>query len=485
MYKQYFLERALKRPNSTQESYNYHLVPETFLATDDVAIECIRHGVFQQRAASHLHGSGCPKCGEEKSSNGRAISTEDFIERSKKIFGSKFGYEKTEYVRGKKLLTLTCDVHGDIVLSAYQHLNTKYGCLLCGVNEDLKRREKKVWDDVRKRYGEKYDYSRISFKNVLEKVEIICPQHGSFFQDLYSHSFRGNECPNCSRDKRRVTLSEFVKRSREIHGTRYNYDKVSFKTTASEITITCPKHGDWTQRVQSHLSGNGCKKCFLEENILSAEVFIDNAREVHGDKYDYSKVVYRGNKIPVEIICPTHGSFLKKPNSHISSRSGCQLCQESKGEVAVEVFLKKYGIPHLREYRIKPHLYRFDFYLPETNLFIEFHGKQHYEPIALFGGEASFLDTRKRDDEKKLLVKSIQGTLIVLTYLNLSDGSLEKELKRRLKRIYRYWFEFQGKVVVFRNETELAENFKIPKDVLLRDFVQYVIHEFPEYRILF
>ena len=56
--------------------------------------------------------------------------------------------------------------------------------------------------------------------------------------------------------------------------------------------------------------------------------FVEDARRVHGSRYDYSKAVYNGRLVEMEIICPKpgHGSFLQTPNSHVSHRAGCPEC---------------------------------------------------------------------------------------------------------------------------------------------------------------
>ena len=62
---------------------------------------------------------------------------------------------------------------------------------------------------------------------------------------------------------------------------------------------------------------------------LTTEEFIQKAKVVHGEKYDYSQVEYATKNIPVVIICPKHGQFKTKPSNHM--RSGCADCfQESR-----------------------------------------------------------------------------------------------------------------------------------------------------------
>jgi hypothetical protein len=432
MDKEYFLKRlGALRPTAFQ-AYCYELLPSSFLAHDKIPIECHLHGVFYQKAHSHLNGQGCQVCGRLLSDKNRRLTIDDFIINSQARFGNKFSYEKTVYIDRFSELVVTCDVHDDIILTPEQHRWSKHGCPKCDYEIPRAKKKQVVLDKARRIHGDLYDYSRVVFTNTSDKVEIGCSAHGSFWQSLYDHVNKRNRCPHCANAP--DTFAEFVSKARKVHGDRYSYCEDSYQTTASIITISCSKHGEFPQRAASHLSGSKCKKCHVEEMRLSAEEFALNAKEIHRDRYDYSRVVYRGNKFKVEIICSKHGSFWQKPNAHVSSKNGCQLCAESHGEKAVEAVLKKYGINHVREYRIKPHLYRFDFYLPEFNIFIEFNGLQHYRPVEIFGGMAAYLSTVERDDVKRQLVKAIGGKLIVLTYLNLSGSSVENALIQQLKR---------------------------------------------------
>ena len=93
-----------------------------------------------------------------------------------------------------------------------------------------------------------------------------------------------------------ITTKEFIKRAISIHGNKYDYSKSEYKGTHEKTTIICPKHGEFLQSPHDHLKGCGCKKCANEElrknRSLTKDQFIEKARKVHGDKYDYSKVEY-------------------------------------------------------------------------------------------------------------------------------------------------------------------------------------------------
>ena len=59
----------------------------------------------------------------------------------------------------------------------------------------------------------------------------------------------------------------------------------------------------------------------------NTEEFIRKAKKIHGDKYNYSKVKYKNNSTKVCIICPKHGEFWQRPNDHISKKAECPLCK--------------------------------------------------------------------------------------------------------------------------------------------------------------
>lgn len=485
MEKGTFLNRLFLRFPENREAYNYDLIEQTFLTTDKVAIQCLEHGVFYQKATAHYTGAGCPECGRIKSDNGRALTTEQYVQKSISKFGDKFCYLKTKYVRKEIDVVITCPVHGDFVTNPPQHLIFKHGCAKCDYEIPRQIKYRKLLEKAKKVHGDKYDYSKVIVGNASDKMEIGCPAHGYFWQSLYDHAEKGNGCASCSRASDRLSLSDFISKSRAVHGDKYDYSKVEYETNASMIRITCSKHGEFVQRASSHLAGCKCKKCFQEESRLTTEQFITNAKRIHGDTYDYSKVKYRDNKHKVEIVCSKHGSFWQKPNTHTSSGTGCQLCQESKGEKAVEVFLKKYGIVHIREYRIKPYLFRYDFYLPEFNIYIEFNGQQHYKPVEIFGGHEAFVKTQERDELKKQLVAKHGGSLIILTYLNLSDGTVEKTLISRLRKIYRVWCTANEKVLAFSSIVGVYRHFHVPDTVLTRELENEVRKVVKDFKMLF
>lgn len=151
----------------------------------------------------------------------------------------------------------------------------------------------------------------------------------SKFQDpkfLEEHKFR---CSQSSQKRAEKTTSnrknEFIEKSKFIHDDKYDYSKVIFINAYEKVEIICPEHGSFWQAPYSHVNDHGCPKCFGTFK-KSTEDFIKEAIEIHGNKYDYSKVEYSINKNKVEIICPKHGSFFQRPDSHICRENGCPKC---------------------------------------------------------------------------------------------------------------------------------------------------------------
>lgn len=469
MDKGHYLERLKERDLEKFNTYSYDLLPETFESTDKLPISCSLHGVFYQKPYVHLYNCGCPICGRLKSDSNRRNTTDAFILKAKEKFGDRFDYSKTIYTGQDTDVVISCKKHGDITTTPRQHLWLKYGCYLCQKDESLSTGQSELIEKAKQRHGDKYNYDKVNYKKFDDKVEIICPLHDSFWQSLYAHGHHGIGCPKCAFDKDRLTVEQFINKARSIHGDKYDYTKVVYNVNLDKVTITCKKHGDFIQRAGSHLSGNGCKQCFQEENRLSKEDFIKQAITVHGNKYDYSKVVYLQNKKHVEIVCPKHGSFWQKPNSHISKRAGCPICSESKGEKAVADFLTQYKIPFIREYRVLPYRYRYDFFLPELNIFIEYHGQQHYKAVDFFDGKQGFIDTLRRDKEKVEIVTALGGKIIVIPYSVSIDGQLDGYIKSHLKRFYACWLLVDGKLTVFKSVSEVYNLYRIPKKTPVKD----------------
>ena len=238
-------------------------------------------------------------------------------------------------------------------------------------------------------HGDIYDYSKTKYTISRDKVCIICPKHGEFWQNAHSHLL-GSGCPRCYNENKRGKDRQhdtdwFINKSKEMHGDRYDYSKTEYVDMKTKVCIICPKHGEFWQTPINHLNSSGCNKCsrenFARNHNKGLNRFIDDAIAVHGDKYDYSKVEYVNSRTPVCIICPEHGEFWQRPNYHLSG-NGCPKCKESHLEREVRLVLESNGIDYIYQCSKEtlPWLKKqtFDFYLPNHNIAIECQGSQHF-----------------------------------------------------------------------------------------------------------
>lgn len=177
----------------------------------------------------------------------------------------------------------------------------------------------------------KFDYSLVDYKNTSTKVKIICPVHGVFEQKPNDH-LRGVGCRLCgygeAKSKTTRPQEEFITKAEEKHNGKYTYEKTKYVNANTNIIITCPVHGEFEQTPNRHLRGAGCIKC--AGKYMDQDIFVDKAKQIHGDTYDYSKVLYVNNSTPVIIICPQHGDFMQSPTNHISQKQGCPICGRLK-----------------------------------------------------------------------------------------------------------------------------------------------------------
>lgn len=184
----------------------------------------------------------------------------------------------------------------------------------------------------RKVHGFKYDYSKTKYITSIIKVIIGCKIHGDFEQTPSSH-FSGSGCFKCgkeiSKNKRKLGIDEFIKKSKLKHGNKYDYSNVIYENNRDEVEIVCDIHGLFLQRPDFHMRGSGCPKCSIikqhEKQKKTLEEFIQESIKIHGKKYDYSKSQYIDNKKPITIICKEHGEFYPTPNNH-QKGTGCPKC---------------------------------------------------------------------------------------------------------------------------------------------------------------
>lgn len=379
-----------------------------------IHISCKIHGEFWQAPGNHLHGSGCPKCAKNQK-----LKLYEFIERAQKIHSDKYDYSKVNYINVETKICIICPEHGEFWQTPYSHLSG-CGCQKCSeenfkqkLNELTIKNKDSFVLKAKKIHGNKYDYSKVEYKNNKTKVCIICPEHGEFWQTPSSH-LRGSKCPKCSIIKIQKSLSnntiEFIERAQKIHGNKYDYSKVEYKGAHVKVCIICPEHSEFWQTPNQHLKGHGCTKCGLESNKLKQRKecfqFIEDAIKIHKNDYDYSNVKYVNSTTKVEIKCRKCGTVFKQlPSKHLYGR-GCLYCCSSHAEREIRSYLESKSLKYESEKTFPDllskngHYLRFDFYLPELNTCIEFDGDQHFSHTTWMMTEKEFFKLQEHDKMK-------------------------------------------------------------------------------------
>jgi hypothetical protein len=410
-----------------------------------IKIICHRHGEFYQNAGNHVTlRRGCKACvGISKitQNKNKLLSQTEFISRCERAHqNSSLDFSKSKYTGAKNAVIVDCLKHGIFEILA-GNLMRGSGCKKCAQEETSQKHRTSIGDFITRasnEYGDFFDYSLVDFKNLTERIVVICPQHGAWEVIAANHLYGKSGCPMCQSQKfaeraaeaNRISTEEFIERSIKIHGNRYDYSRCDYTHINNEIVLICEKHGSFKQKAGHHLSGKGCAKCANEaKSVYQAtdkNIMLRKFRELHGNRYKYNL----GKKIrhmdQIEITCPDHGVFFQRVNTHLQQK-GCPKCSLSKGENAISLWLSKNGYDHQVQYPIQnkeqSSTLRFDFFIPAENLLIEYDGHQHYFPVN-FGGMSDDKAERvhemivKRDAYKNEWAKKNNKRLLRIGYFD-------------------------------------------------------------------
>lgn len=325
-------------------------------------------------------------------------TTSEFIKEASLIHNNKYNYELVNYINNSTHVKIICPIHGEFEQRPASHLKGSE----CGKCAQIKRNKSKTKTtdifikEAKEVHGDKYDYSKTSYKKAREKTTIICRDHGEFKQTPNSH-LCGNGCPICgdisTANNKRKGIYYYIKKARKVHGDKYTYN-YKYSNVRENIKIICPIHGEFEQILYNHIRGSECPLCSNVSRSINktkdTEYFIKKAMLTHGKLYDYSNVDYKNIDTPVEIICSKHGIFWQIPSNHYRG-SGCQKCSRSKGEIEISKVLNNREIKFIEEHMFddckNDGFLRFDFYLPDYNICIEFDGRQHFDSDSWYYSE--------------------------------------------------------------------------------------------------
>jgi very-short-patch-repair endonuclease len=274
--------------------------------------------------------------------NSRKKTQEQFLKEAYDTHQDETGnplytYEKAKYNGTHEKVIITCKIHGDFEQTPKKHIASKQGCAKCGKMKMSLKLKSSTEDFIKKAIKIHHDeegnplfiYDDVDYKRNDEVVIIKC-KNGHIFEQTPTSHLQGNGCKFCSGSYKRDTL-DFVERAMEIHKDEddkplYDYSLVEYKNTMTKVKIKCRKGHEFEQTPNHHLSGHGCDFCVRGVWIMNTEDFIRESNKIHGEKYDYSKSIFRGMDEKITIICPEHGEYEQIVSCHTTSERGCYKC---------------------------------------------------------------------------------------------------------------------------------------------------------------
>ena len=331
----------------------YAVSPNSIYVNNKTPINfiCPVHGEFRQLPVSILNGHGCQKCTKK-----HRYTTEEFIEECRKVHGDEYDYSKVKYVNTSTPVIIICREHGEFEQTPNGHLISGHGCPICskekiGVGKRIGLSE--FVERANKVHSNKYCYDKTKYVNIDAKVEIICPEHGSFLQAPYNH-LKGQMCPECSKIVKSIklsgSLSDFIRKSKSVHGDKYDYSKVDYKSAHKKVTIICPKHGSFLQTPDNHLRGHGCPVCGHIISNCESEIF-EFVKSLVGEDKVRHNVKYVINPLELDIFVPDKNiaieynglrwhseEFQKDKNYHLNKLNECN----EKGIRLIQIFEDEY-----------------------------------------------------------------------------------------------------------------------------------------------
>lgn len=300
---------------------------------------------------------------------------ERFLSKARIIHSNKYDYSYLEYINRDTKVKIICPEHGEFLQTPHNHSHGE-GCPICGEKIRSSGRASSTDEFIKKAksiYRNKYDYSKFIYVRNFVKGVIICRKHGEFLQSPNNH-LRGAECPSCYGTPKK-TLEQFIIDANQFHNNKYDYSKVDYTHNKNRIIIICPFHGEFVQKPNGHLSGEGCPKCNSSKGELKIVKFLQD-----------NNIQFQSQKIFLDCRNPKTDQMLK-----------------------------------------------YDFYIPSKNLLIEYDGEQHFR----VGNFRSFRFTKRdlkeiqRRDEIKTKYAADKGiSLLRIKYTKLKR--IEEILDQRL-----------------------------------------------------
>ena len=318
-----------------------------------VIIICPEHGEFNQTPYRHLNSKfGCNECAIKDSVKNRTKDNDTFVKELKEIFGDKFYYSKVNYINSKKNVILICKKHNkEFKMIPNRLLISKICCPDCVIDNKKICNSKpldKFIEEANEKHNNKFldGYSKVKYVNTKTNIIIICPEHGEFFMTPHQHLLSPTGCTTCS-GKYKKNREEFIEEAIKIHGDRYEYSKVEYINSHTNVIIFCKKHNkEFIQTPSLHLMGGKCKTCADEDGSekrrYTKDEFIHKAKEQNPKNLDdYSLINFINCSTPIIIKCIIHGLYEILPYSHMNGHR-CSKCGKDNMALLCKLSLEEF-----------------------------------------------------------------------------------------------------------------------------------------------
>lgn len=426
----------------TQEQFNqqvYDLYPEVTVTSvytgmrQPIAAKCNKCGhEWSLKQAASLIKSGCPKCSIINKGKAHRLSQDEFIKKLEAVNINIIPLDK--YVTAKEKIRFKCSVCNSIWEATPDSVLKGSGCPKCAVKR-VHSMQKLSQEEVVRRVNSINPNIILLDKYINSKTSLqcYCKKHKLKFTSKAQTVLSGTYiCPECKKEKvsekQMKSNKEFINQLKNLNICVLPLE--DYKGSNVKIAFKCLKCGYIREAIPSNVIAHngGCPKC-AGQSIKSLTDFIIQANIVHNNKYLYSKAKYLGRHNKTTIICPIHGDFEQEIGSHLSG-CGCSKCNQSKGEQQVQKILESLNISFSNQFKIKNNQYfankyiavDFQFKYNEQEYFIEYNGKQHYEPIEYFGGEERFKKQVERDNDLRQYCKDNNIRLLEIKYTEDLDN---------------------------------------------------------------
>lgn len=344
---------------------------------------------------------------------GKSHTQDEWIAKAKAKHPGKYDYSMVNYVTGDTRVKIRCLTCGEVYEQAAKKHLSGSGCHKCwrkNVGKARLKSQDKWISEAQAKHPGKYDYSLVEYATSHDTVKIICLTCNTVFEQLAFSHIGGAGCPICgfasAANYRRKSKAEWLDGFEARHHGKYDYSLVESVFWKDKIEIICRTCGDtFLQSPVHHALGRGCQKCGFaamgKTHKMTQDEWIAKAKAKHSGKYDYGLVEYVNVDKKVKIVClKCNRIFEQTPTNHTQG-TGCPWCIESSGEALVSSILQSLDVRFIREKRFPECKHKiplaFDFYLPDHNVCIEYHGKQHYEPVEHWGGKSALKIAKMRD----------------------------------------------------------------------------------------